>query len=129
MGETAKRVVESTNVPQAISALRGRVELAEGQLHSVADKSFRSLEEELNSVRSEVWGVHLRGCVLLRRNVLGVHHFPSTPATVRFRHLVARTCRCGPSRWIFSYFEQRVSRQCGNSQTPASNARFLDLRV
>lgn len=60
MGETAKRVVESTNVPQAISALRGRVELAEGQLNSIAEKSFRSLEEELNSVRSEVGDLFAR---------------------------------------------------------------------
>lgn len=54
MGETAKRVVESASVPQAVSALRGRVDLAEERLNNMAEKSFGSLEQELNAVRSEV---------------------------------------------------------------------------
>lgn len=54
MGDTAKRAVESTNVPQLMTALRGRVELAEGRLNNMADKSLRALEDELSSVRSEV---------------------------------------------------------------------------
>lgn len=57
MGDTAKRVVESINVPQAITALRGRVELTEGRLNNMADTSFRSMEAELNGVRAEVWAV------------------------------------------------------------------------
>lgn len=59
MGDTAKRAVESTNVPQLMTALRGRVELAEERLNNMADKSFRALEEELTGVRSEVREVFL----------------------------------------------------------------------
>lgn len=55
MADTAKRVVDSTNVSQALTALRGRVELNEGRLNNIADNSFASLEEELNGVRAEVW--------------------------------------------------------------------------
>ncbi|CAM9812348.1 unnamed protein product [Scytosiphon promiscuus] len=54
MGDTAKRAVESTNVPQLMTALRGRVELVEGRINSMADKSLRALEDELSSVRLEV---------------------------------------------------------------------------
>ncbi|CAM9151764.1 unnamed protein product, partial [Laminaria digitata] len=54
MADTAKRVVESTNVPQAITLLKGRVEITEERLANVADKSFRSLEEELAGLRAEV---------------------------------------------------------------------------
>ncbi|CAM9672864.1 unnamed protein product, partial [Hapterophycus canaliculatus] len=54
MGDTAKRAVESTNVPQLMTALRGRVELAEGRLNNIADKSLRALEDELSGVRAEV---------------------------------------------------------------------------
>ena len=57
MTDTAKRVVESTNVPQAISLLKGRVEITEERLANMANKSFRSLEEELVGLRSEVRGV------------------------------------------------------------------------
>lgn len=59
MGDTAKRAVESTNVPQLMTALRGRVELAEERLNNMADKSFRALEDELTGVRTEVRGVVL----------------------------------------------------------------------
>lgn len=58
MGDTAKRAVESTNVPQLMTALRGRVELAEERLNNMADKSFRALEDELTGVRTEVRGVN-----------------------------------------------------------------------
>lgn len=54
MGDTAKRAVESTNVPQLMTTLRGRVELAEERLNNIADKSFRALEDELTGVRAEV---------------------------------------------------------------------------
>lgn len=54
MGDTAKRAVESTNVPQLMTTLRGRVELAEERLNNMADKSFRALEDELTGVRAEV---------------------------------------------------------------------------
>ena len=54
MADTAKRVVESTNVPQAITLLKGRVEITEERLANMADKSFRSLEEELVGLRVEV---------------------------------------------------------------------------
>lgn len=54
MGDTAKRAVESTNVPQLMTALRSRVELAEGRLNNVADKSLGALEDELSGVRAEV---------------------------------------------------------------------------
>ena len=54
MGDTAKRAVESTNVPHLITALRGRVELAEERLNNMADKSFGALEHELTGVRAEV---------------------------------------------------------------------------
>lgn len=54
MGDTAKRAVESTNVPHLVTALRGRVELAEERLNNMADKSFGALEHELTGVRAEV---------------------------------------------------------------------------
>eukprot|EP00903_Cladosiphon_okamuranus_P005748 g5703.t2 len=54
MGDTAKRAVESTNVPQLMTTLRGRVELAEERLSNMADKSFRALEDELTGLRVEV---------------------------------------------------------------------------
>lgn len=54
MGDKAKRAVESTNVPQLMTALRGRVELAEERLNNMADKSFRALEDEITGVRTEV---------------------------------------------------------------------------
>lgn len=54
MGDTAKRAVESTNVPQLMTTLRGRVELAEERLTNMADKSFRALEDELAGARAEV---------------------------------------------------------------------------
>lgn len=54
MGDTAKRAVESTNVPQLMAALRGRVEHTEERLNNMADKSFRAMEDELSGVRTEV---------------------------------------------------------------------------
>ncbi|CAM9852110.1 unnamed protein product [Ectocarpus sp. 6 AP-2014] len=54
MGDIAKRAVESTNVPQLMAALRGRVEHTEGRLNNMADKSFRAMEDELSGVRTEV---------------------------------------------------------------------------
>lgn len=54
MGDTAKRAVESTNVPQLMAALRGRVEHTEERLNNMADKSFRAMEDELSGIRSEV---------------------------------------------------------------------------
>lgn len=56
MTDTAKRVVESTNVPQALTLLKGRVEITEERLANMADKSFRSLEDELVGLRAEVSG-------------------------------------------------------------------------
>ena len=56
--DTAKRIVESTNVPQAITLLKGRVEITEERLANMTDKSFRSLEEDLVGLRAEVSGVH-----------------------------------------------------------------------
>ncbi|CAM9761139.1 unnamed protein product, partial [Ectocarpus sp. 13 AM-2016] len=54
MGDTAKRAVESTNVPQLMAALRGRVEHTEERLNNMVDKSFRAMEDELSGVRTEV---------------------------------------------------------------------------
>ncbi|CBJ27886.1 hypothetical protein Esi_0086_0080 [Ectocarpus siliculosus] len=54
MGDIAKRAVESTNVPQLMAALRGRVEHTEERLNNMADKSFRAMEDELSGVRTEV---------------------------------------------------------------------------
>ncbi|CAM9150550.1 unnamed protein product [Ectocarpus sp. 12 AP-2014] len=54
MGDTAKRAVESTNVPQLMTALRGRVEHTEERLNNMVDKSFRAMEDELSGVRTEV---------------------------------------------------------------------------
>lgn len=54
MGGTAKHEVERTGVPQEVSALRGRVEVAEERLSMISDKSFKTLQEELSHLRSEV---------------------------------------------------------------------------
>lgn len=54
MGETATNTMESTNIPAEISALRARLQAAEARLSIMAEKSFRSLEERLNSIREEV---------------------------------------------------------------------------
>ncbi|CAM9766546.1 unnamed protein product [Ectocarpus fasciculatus] len=54
MGDTAKRAVESTNVPQLMAALRGRVEHTEERLNNMTDKSFRAMEDELSGIRTEV---------------------------------------------------------------------------
>lgn len=68
VGDTAKREVESTGVPQEVSALRGRVEVAEERLSMISDKSFRTLQEELNHLRSEV-GPHR--CLVLSMRAMG----------------------------------------------------------
>lgn len=52
--DTATRVVGNNNVPEAMTALRGRVDATEARISKMADKSFRCLEDEMNSVRSEV---------------------------------------------------------------------------
>lgn len=54
MGETAKRVVETTGIPQDMSALRGRLEVAEERLSIMSEKSVRALEEQLHNLRTEV---------------------------------------------------------------------------
>lgn len=61
MGETAKRVVETNGVPQEVSALRGRLELAEERLSMMSEKSVKALEEQLQCLRTEVNFRHYSG--------------------------------------------------------------------